>query len=250
MAANDIMLLRKQLTEKYERDGFDSLTEQERLELLLSYSCHSDVSSLAADLLKEYGSVNALAQADPRLLMKDIRINEQTAVLLKLIPAVSRALCMERRSVRTLSSSEAAKSFFSAHFTGTAEERLIITSVNKRFRVMSTKVLAFGTSSAATAAYRDICDFAVKSDCGIFFIAHNHPHGDALPSDSDILFTRTAAAALSGIGAVLADHIIVGSNSAFSVRVSGLVPELSAEPLRGYRTDAAANGNKTQTQKP
>jgi len=235
-------LRREQLIEKYETEGFEALTEQERLELLLSYSCRGDVGQLASDLLRDYGSVNALTRADSTLLMKDPRINEQTAVLLRLIPSVSRALYMERFAVRTLNSAEAAMTFFASHFIGAVGEQLIMTSVNKRFRAVSTKVLAYGTASRAMATYRDIADFAIKSDCGIFFIAHNHPQGSAQPSDSDILFTRNAARALSKLGAVLADHIIVGDEEAISLRESGLVPELNVSPLSGYRTSPPSVG--------
>ena len=90
--ADNKKLHREQLIHKYETDGFGSLTEQERLELLLSYSCRGETKQLAEDLLRDYGSVNALSRADSGLLMKDPRINEQTAVLLRLIPSVSRAL--------------------------------------------------------------------------------------------------------------------------------------------------------------
>lgn len=233
--ADNKKLHREQLIHKYETDGFGSLTEQERLELLLSYSCRGETKQLAEDLLRDYGSVNALSRADSGLLMKDPRINEQTAVLLRLIPSVSRALYMERFSVRTLNSTDAAKTFFASHFIGAVGEQLLMTSVSKRFRAVNTKILAYGTASQVMATYRDIADFAIKSDCGIFFIAHNHPHGAAQPSDSDILLTRNAASALSKLGAVLADHIIVGDEETFSFRESGLVPELSAFPLSGYR---------------
>lgn len=225
-----------QLREKYSKLGFSSLSERERLELLLSYSGCKDTSELAEKLLSKYGCINALADADPHLLMKETGITQQSAVLLKLIPAVSRALYKERFMIRTINSADAAKSFFSSYFIGASNEQLIITAVSKRFRVEKTKAVAFGSSAQATASYRNIAELVVKSTCSVFFIAHNHPHGSSSPSDSDILFTKTIISQLSELGAVLADHIIVGNGEAISLRESGLVPEFSHMPLKGYET--------------
>ena len=235
MAEKNKKLRREQLLEKYHNNGFDELTEHERLELLLTYAQADEPAVLAAELLGEYGSVNALADADTTLLMKDNRVNEQTAVLLRLIPCISRSLYSERFAIKTLNSSRAAIDYFASHFIGAVGEKLIMTAVSSRFRICATKVLAFGTASRVSSSYRDIAEFAIKSDCDIFFIAHNPPHGEAKPSDSDMLFTRNALKALSTLGAVLADHIIVGAEGGFSIRSSGLLPEMKPDGVKGYK---------------
>lgn len=235
MADKNKKLRREQLLNKYHNDGFDGLTEHERLELLLTYAQADEPAVLAAELLGEYGSVNALADADTTLLMKDNRVNEQTAVLLRLIPCISRSLYSERFAIKTLNSSKAAIDYFASHFIGAVGEKLIMTAVSSRFRICATKVLAFGTASRVSSSYRDIAEFAIKSDCDIFFVAHNHPHGEAKPSDSDMLFTRNALKALSTLGAVLADHIIIGAEGGFSIRSSGLLPEMKPDGVKGYK---------------
>ncbi len=235
MADKNKKLRREQLLEKYHKIGFDGLTEHERLELLLTYAQVDEPAVLTAELLGEYGSVNALADADTALLMKDKRINEQTAVLLRLIPCISRSLYSERFTIKTLSSSKSAIDYFSSHFIGAVGEKLIITAVSSRFRICSTKLLAFGTASRVSSSYRDIAEFAIKSDCDIFFIAHNHPHGEAKPSDSDMLFTRNVIKALSALGAVLADHIIIGAEEGFSIRGSGILTEMKPDGVKGYK---------------
>ncbi len=234
MADKEKKLRRELLRNKYADKGFDALTEEEKLELLLSYSCTGDTAQLAKELLSDYGSINALANADTELLMKDKKVSEQAAVLIKLIPCLSRTLYLERFKITTLNSSDSAKSFFTSHFIGAVGEQLIITAVNKRFRVVNTKVLAFGSPSQTYASYRDIADFAVKSSCTVFFMAHNHPQGVSLPSDSDILFTKNVSNTLLRLGSILADHIIIGADSAFSFRESGLIPDFSSSPLTGY----------------
>ena len=226
---------RELLLRKYEKGGFDGLTEHERLELLLTYAKCGNAAAAASELLSEYGSVNAIANADPALLVKSGIINENTAVLLKLIPSVSRALYMERFTVKTIKDAEAAKAYFSSLFIGAVGEKLIITAVSKNMRICSSKVLAFGSQTQTASSYKDIADFVVRTDCTMFFTSHNHPCGSSSPSDSDLLFTKNVIASLSMLGAVLADHIIVGSSDITSLRESGLIPEMSAGEVSGYK---------------
>lgn len=226
---------RDRLRAKYRDEGIAALSEQELLGLLLTYSGSGDTSEAAELLINEYGSVDSLASADSRLLMKSPAINERSAVLMKLIPCVSRILSEERFAIKTLNDSAAAKNYFSSHFIGAIGEQLIITAVSKRFRIAETHVLAFGTLTQASTSYREIANFAVRSSCDRFFIAHNHPYGPVQPSDSDILFTRNVINALSKVGTVLIDHIIAGADKAASLRELGCVPELNASPDCGYR---------------
>ena len=231
------MLRREQLLSKYRKTGLEGLSESERLELLLIYARCSDAASLAAELLGDYGSINALVNADSQLLVKNSRVSEQTAVLLRLISCISRALYMERFTVKTIKNAEAVKKFFNSHFIGAVGEKLIMTAVSKNFRVYGSKVLALGSQTSAAVTCRDIADLVVHTECTIFFTAHNHPCSPSAPSESDMLFTRKVAGLLSMLGAVLADHIIIGTDGAFSFRENGLVPE----PLEGYSTESKGN---------
>lgn len=235
MKDNEKKLRKTQLLNIYKKEGFGGMSDVQKLELLLSYANVSEPSLLAAELLGEYGSINSLVDADPLLLMKNKLMNEQAVVLLKLIPCVSKAIYTERFAIKSISSSDAAKDFFASHFIGAIGEQLIITAVSTRMRVVTTKVLAFGSATHITASYRDIAEMAVKSDCTVFFAAHNHPHGAPTPSESDIVFTKNLIKTLSKLGAVLADHIIVGADSAFSMRESGLLPEMRADGVKGYK---------------
>ena len=47
---------------------------------------------------------------------------------------------------------------------------------------------------------------------------HNHPSGDATPSNNDISVTRSVSDAGELIGIKLLDHIIIGDNSYVSLK--------------------------------
>ena len=227
MADKKNKLRREQLIEKYVQSGFESLSEHERLELLLIYAHCSDAETLAAELLSEYGSINALANAEPMLIMKNSRVSEHTAVLIRLISCISRTLYTERFTVKTIKDTEAAKKYFTSHFIGALGEKLIITSVSKNHRIHNSKVVSSGLREMAAVSYRDIADFVLNTKCSTFYIAHNHPHAASTPSESDIVFTQKISHSLTMLGAVLADHIIIGTDGAFSFLENGLLPSLN-----------------------
>ena len=49
-------------------------------------------------------------------------------------------------------------------------------------------------------------------------MAHNHPEGPALPSNTDVGSTMTVSTTLRNLGINLADHIIINRTAYFSMR--------------------------------
>jgi DNA repair protein RadC len=54
-------------------------------------------------------------------------------------------------------------------------------------------------------------------------LAHNHPSGDATPSEEDLLFTRRLEEACHLLGIGLVDHLVVCEGSFTSFRREGLL---------------------------
>ena len=65
-----------------------------------------------------------------------------------------------------------------------------------------------------------IVDAAIHGSAGIV-LAHNHPSGDARPSDSDFRATRRLATAAEAIDCTVLDHLIFGGNECTSLRRMG-----------------------------
>lgn len=65
-----------------------------------------------------------------------------------------------------------------------------------------------------------IADAATHGSAGIV-LAHNHPSGDARPSDSDFRATRRLATAAEALDCVVLDHLVFGGNECTSLRTLG-----------------------------
>ena len=67
-----------------------------------------------------------------------------------------------------------------------------------------------------------IADAAIHGSAGIV-VAHNHPSGDARPSDSDFRATRRLAVAAEALDCTLIDHLVFGGNKCTSLRRLGFL---------------------------
>ena len=67
-----------------------------------------------------------------------------------------------------------------------------------------------------------IRDAAVHGSAGIV-LAHNHPSGDAQPSESDCRATRRLATVAEAIDCAVVDHLVFGGSDCVSFRQLGLL---------------------------
>jgi len=78
-----------------------------------------------------------------------------------------------------------------------------------------------GDERGATFPLRTIiADAATHGSAGIV-LAHNHPSGDARPSDSDCRATRRLAVAAEALDCTVLDHLVFGGAECSSLRTLG-----------------------------
>ncbi len=226
--------LKNELRARCLAEGTDSLTEQEKLLLLLSYSERGAKIGDSADrVAAAYGSFRSAADSDPAFLMKECGINSASAALLTLFPQLSRRCAITGCGNMRLDSADAAKRFFLAQLRSCRNEVLIAAAVDERFRVICAERLGTGSSAAVATTGRRAAEFALRHGAACVFIAHDHTSGTAQPSENDVSATLRIRAALASLDIILADHIITApGGEALSMRES--CPAGLFEELEGY----------------
>jgi len=98
-------------------------------------------------------------------------------------------------------------------------------------------------SCSGTPSQREVADAIAAGGCGIVLV-HNHPSGDAQPSDEDIKLTTEVIAASRLLDIEFLDHLVLGAEGSYrsirSENQSLWMERESASLLGGFNAAAAA----------
>ena len=86
----------------------------------------------------------------------------------------------------------------------------VLVALDTRHRVIATRLVSVGTAASTFLAPREVYREALGLGASAIVVAHNHPSGDATPSDDDKRITRRLASAGATIGVELLDHVVLG----------------------------------------
>lgn len=118
----------------------------------------------------------------------------------------------------------AAKAFFVGCFleSDPARECLWVAHVDEQARCVHLSRHGGNEIGAAFPLGAIIADAAKHRSAGIV-LAHNHPSGDARPSESDERATRRLASAAEALDCTVLDHLVFAGNNFTSFRRTGLL---------------------------
>jgi len=102
-------------------------------------------------------------------------------------------------------------------------EHLMAIYLNARNELLFRKHVFTGTLNASLIHPREIFNEALKQNAASVILAHNHPSGDAEPSQDDLEITKRLIEAGKIMGIDVLDHIIITKNKTFSFKEKGLI---------------------------
>ena len=116
----------------------------------------------------------------------------------------------------------AAREFFAGCLADSdpALESLWVAHVDEESRCVHLSRHA-GDETGALFPIRQIISDAAKHGSAGIVLAHNHPSGDSLPSDSDCRATRRLAAAAEALDCAVLDHLVFAGSECTSFRKLG-----------------------------
>jgi DNA repair protein RadC len=203
--------------------GLDSFAEHEALELLLFYCIsRKDTNELAHRMLREYGSLANLFDAHPRDVARRCEINENTAVLLSLIPQLSKRYLQSKwnKSVRLVSPQSAGRYLIDL-FAARSTEAFYILCLDARRGLNGAVLVNEGTVDEAPVYIRNIVETALLYNAVNVVLSHNHPGGSVSASGADIEATRQIIRAFEMLSICVLDHIVVACGRYFSFAENG-----------------------------
>ncbi|EMQ2878363.1 DNA repair protein RadC [Vibrio navarrensis] len=117
---------------------------------------------------------------------------------------------------------EATKTYLSCKLKHHEREVFAVMFLDNQHRLIAFEELFFGTIDSASVYPREVLKAALKINAAALIFAHNHPSGDATPSQADKQITQRLKEALALVDIRVLDHIVVG-DSAISFAERGLL---------------------------
>lgn len=199
----------------------DSLTDQEILELLLRFT-NDDANGLAERVMEIFPSISALMGADGDALSAVEGMDEDSKILLRLVPELQRRYFLSDPMRKgPLLNGGAYGRYLLPYFFGARDELVYLLLLDDAGKVLNCRMIASGSVNYASVPVRRLVQEALNVNASGLVLAHNHPSGIAIPSKEDVDLTLRLRDSLEIMNLELLDHIIVADDDCISLKDSG-----------------------------
>ena len=209
--------------EKLVLKGSQNLKDEELLAILLGTGIEKkNVLEVAKQILRKY-SKKRLLKLSYNDLSKIKGIGPAKAcIILASIELVKRALEKGEEALLIIRTTKdvVAQAIYMRDKT---REHLMTIYLNARNEMIFKKPMFIGTLNANLIHPREIFQEALKQNAASVILVHNHPSGDAEPSEDDLTTTKRLIEVGKIMGIDVLDHIIITKNKAFSFKEKGLI---------------------------
>ena len=205
--------------------GAGALSDAELLAIFLRTGTRGKpVMELARELIREFGGIRGLLEADQQLLMKAQGLGIAKCVQLKSILELSeRYLQKGIERGDAISDPGSTRRYLKSKLRGYSREVFACMYLDNQHRLIKYEELFFGTIDGASVHPREVVKRVLHHNAAAVIFAHNHPSGLAEPSQADKRITDKICQALALIDVRVLDHMIVGDSEVSSFAELGLL---------------------------
>ena len=209
--------------EKLVSKGPQNLKDEELLAILLRTGREGkNVLELARQVLSQYPKKRLLKMKYEDLIkIKGIN-SAKACTILASIELVKRGL---EKGEETLPIIRSTKDVIAqaVYMRDKTREHLMTIYLNARNEMIFKKPMFIGTLNANLVHPREIFQEALKQNAASVILVHNHPSGDAEPSEDDLTITKRIIEAGKTMGIDVLDHVIITKNKVFSFKEKKLI---------------------------
>ncbi|MEP3345099.1 MAG: DNA repair protein RadC [Litoreibacter sp.] len=216
---------RQRVRDRFSRAGGEATPDLELLELVLFRAIHRrEVRSLAHRLLATFGDFNGVVSASANRLSGVQGVGSYVIQELKIVQAAAQSMARSKVMHRDiLSSWDALLEYCQTKMAHMEREQFRVLFLDRRNQLLADEALQTGTVDHVPVYPREVVKRALELNATALILVHNHPSGDASPSQEDITMTKQVMKGADALGLVLHDHLIVGSAGSYSFRSHGLI---------------------------
>lgn len=209
--------------EKLLKQGVATLSDAELLAIFLRTGVAGQSAvDLARHLLKDFGGLRALLEADQPAFIRHLGLGPAKFAQLQAVLEMARrhlAESLQRESA--LESPQAVRNYLKARLRHEPHEVFGCLFLDSKHRVLAFEILFQGSIDGASVYPRQVVKRALAHNAAAAILTHNHPSGVAEPSQADRLLTQRLKEALALVEVRVLDHFIVGDGEPLSMAEYG-----------------------------
>jgi len=210
---------RERVKQRFLSVGFENMTDNEILEMLLFYAIpRKDTNDTAKSLLKKFGSLYDVLTADTDELQK-CGLSLNSAVYLKMTDALCRKYYDDKikNTVSEINDSKNADKFAPLFSDNSKYEKTAVMFFDAYGKEIHSSVVHEGSFYDTDSYIRKVLELALKYHAWAVIFAHNHTNGSPMPSAKDINTTYILKNKMDSINIKLLDHIIFSNYGSASM---------------------------------
>jgi len=198
--------------ERLLKAGASALRNAELIAILLRTGTKGrSAIEIAEDLLKRYGTLEALARAPVTDLAAFHGLGPAKAVQLVAAFALGARFSRSLAEGKPMDEPAAIVALLGDEMRLLDYESVRVLSVNTKHMLLAMDEISRGTLNQTVCTPRDVFRPALARQAYGVIVVHNHPSGDPAPSRADQQLTRQIEQAAAVLGIALLDHIILGA---------------------------------------
>lgn len=166
---------------------------------------------LARRLLRDFGSLRALLQADLQQFCAQAGLGPaKYAQLQAVLEMARRHLAESLQRGDALTDPDAVAHYLCHQLRDLHHEVFALLYLDNQHRVLAFERISEGTLDAAAVYSREVVRRALQHHAAAVILAHNHPSGVAEPSQADRALTERLQSALALVDIRVLDHLVIG----------------------------------------
>lgn len=216
---------RTRLRALIDKVGLINLSDVQIIEQILTMTnARKDTNEIAHSLLKRFGSISKILDADYSALIEVEGVGDVTAKMITYLPQIFEIYLKDKTkrlySCKTIGD---VYKYFSNIFKGLTHEVFVISYINKNSTFENYEILAQGDITEVKLSKIEITKSVVYNKAASIITAHNHPFGSAEPSSADYDSFTSLCTFFATLGITYVDNIIIGEDGMFSFKQKSLI---------------------------
>lgn len=200
--------------ERFLKFGAENLSNSELISILLNNGTKNmSVKELSDSILHNINDISELKNMTLSKLKEIKGIGDVKAItLLSALELGKRVYYNKNISKIRMNSADKIYNYMKDELYGKKQEHFYALYLDSKKNLIDKKLLFIGTINKSIVHPREIFKHAYLLSASSIICIHNHPSGDSLPSNEDIILTKNLKKIGDVQGIPIIDHIIIGNN--------------------------------------